>query len=83
MKEGKLPDDPNEARRTRVRLVRFIVLNGQLYKKGDALPYLKRLYQQEANYALRKIHEGIYKNYLGPRSLVNKVVRAKYFWPKM
>jgi len=34
-------------------------------------------------YVLRKIHEGICGNHLGPRSLMGKVVRAGYFWPTM
>ena len=52
---------------------------GQLYKQRYTLPYLKCLNPQEANYALREIYEGIYKNHLGPRSLVNKVIRVGYF----
>ena len=62
IQEGKLPKDPNEARRTKVRLARFAILNGQLYKQGYALPYLKCLNPQEANYALREIHKGICGN---------------------
>ena len=83
IQEGKLPKDPNEARRTKVRSAWFAILNGQLYKQGYALPYLKCLNPQEANYALREIHEGICGNHSGPGSLVNKVVKAGYFWPTM
>ena len=34
-------------------------------------------------YVLREIHEGIYGNHSGPRSLVGKTIRAGYFWPTM
>ena len=75
IQEGKLQEDPNEARRTRVRLAKFTILNGQLYKGGYALPYLNFLNQQEANYALKQINKGICRNHLG------KVIRVGYFWP--
>ena len=32
IQEGKLPEDPDKARRTRVRSIRFTILNGQLFK---------------------------------------------------
>ena len=76
IRKGKLLEVPNKARRTRVHSVRFTILNGQLYKQRYTLPYLKCLNPQEVDYALREIYEGIYKNHLGPRSLVNKVVRV-------
>ena len=41
------------------------------------------LNMQEADYALREIHEEIYGNHSGSRSLVNKVVNVRYFWPTM
>jgi hypothetical protein len=34
----------------------------------------------EAEYVLKEIHEGICGNHLGARSLLKKVVRAKYYW---
>ena len=35
----------------------------------------------EANYVLRKVHEGACGNHSGVRSLVHKVVCASYYWP--
>ena len=34
----------------------------------------------EANYVLREVHERVYGNHLGDRSLIHKVVRAGYYW---
>lgn len=56
---GKLPEDPDKARITKVQSARFTILNGQLYKCRYALPYLKCLNPQEAVYVLKEIHERI------------------------
>ena len=76
IRDRKLPLDPSEARKVKVRSSRFIVLNDKLYKRGFSLPYLKCLNSKDAMYVLREIHEGIYGNHSGRRSLVGKVVRA-------
>ena len=32
---------------------------------------------------MKEVHEGIYGNHLGARSLVHKLIRAGYYWPTM
>ena len=32
---------------------------------------------------MREVHEGIYGNHSGLRSLVHKLVRVGYYWPTM
>ena len=39
--------------------------------------------EEEAKYILEEIHEGVYKNHVGPKSLVSKVIKTGYFWPIM
>ena len=41
IKDGKLPSNSSEAKKVRVQAARFIVLNGELYKRGFLMPYLK------------------------------------------
>ena len=81
--DGMLPLDLSEARKVKVRLFRFTILNNKLYKRGFLLPYLKCLNSKDAMYVLREVYEGICGNHSGPRSLVGKVVRAGYLWPTM
>ena len=38
---------------------------------------------EEADYDMREVHEGIYGNHSGSRSLVHKLVQAGYHWPTM
>ena len=58
-------------------------MNDTLYKRGFSMPYLKCMDKEEAKYILEEIHEGVYGDYAGPRSLVSKVIRTGYFWPTM
>ena len=83
IKDGQLPSNPSEAKKVKVRAIRFIVMNDELYKKGFPLPYLKCLNPKEAVYVLWEIHEGICGNHLGPQSLIGKAIRAGYFWLTM
>ena len=83
IKDGQLPLDPSEEKKVRVRATRFTVVNGELYKRGFSLPYLKCLNPEEAMYVLREIDEGVCGNHSGPRSLVGKAIKVGYFWPTM
>ena len=81
LKDGKLPEGKDEARKLRVRVARYILIDEVLYKRGFSQPYLRCLTPDGANYVLREIHEGACGNHLGARSLIHKVVRAGYYWP--
>ena len=60
-----------------------MMMNGHLYKRSFSLPLLKCLGPTDADYALREVHEEIYKNHLGGKSLAYKVLRQGYYWPTM
>ena len=81
LQDGHLPQDSKEAKKIKKRVARFMILNDTLYKRGFSMPYLKCVDEEEAKYILEEIHEGIYEDHAGPRSLVNRVVRTGYFWP--
>ena len=83
LKDGRLPEEKDEARKLRVRSARYVLMNEVLYKRGFSQPYLRCLAPDEANYVLREIHEGACGNHSGARSLVHKFVRAGYYWPNM
>ena len=54
-----------------------------MYKRGFSRPYLRCLGNEEADYVMREVHEGICENHSGSRSLVHKLVRVEYYWPTM
>ena len=63
--------------------MRFILIKDVLYKRGFSRLYLRCLGPEEAYYVMREVHEGICRNHLGSRSLMHKLVRARYYWPTM
>ena len=59
------------------------MLNDELYKREFSQPYLRCVEEEEVKYILEEVHDGIYGDYMGTRSLVGKIMRAGYFWPTM
>ena len=80
LKDGRFPEDKDEARKLRIRAVKYVLIDEVLYKRGFSQPYLRCLTLNESNYVLKEIHEGAYGNHSGARALVHKVVRAGYYW---
>ena len=79
LKDGRLPEEKDEARKLRVRSAKYVLMDEVLYKRGFSQPYLRCLALDDANYVLREVHEGACDNHSGARSLVHKVVRAGYY----
>ena len=77
------PSDPKEPSKLRPRLARFTIHRGTLYKRGFSTPILKCIGKEDANYVLRELHEGIYDNHIGDRTLASKTLRQRYYWPTM
>ena len=74
LKDGRLPERKDEARKLRIRSTRYVLMDEVLYKRGFSQPYLRCLAPDEANYVLREVHEGACGNHSGARSLIHKVV---------
>ena len=83
LKDGVLWDEKKAARKLKVRVARFVLIKNVLYKSGFSRPYLRCLGNEEADYVMREVHEGICGNHSGSRLLVHKLVRAGYYWPTM
>ncbi|KAL0445890.1 UNVERIFIED_CONTAM: hypothetical protein Slati_1716900 [Sesamum latifolium] len=83
LEEGRLPDDRSEATRLKARAVRFLVLGGVLYKKSYTHPLLRCLSEHEGVHVLKEIHSGCCGAHVGTWLLVNKALRAGYFWPNI
>ena len=83
LEDGVTPNDEKESRSIKCQALWYILLDGQLYNKSFSLLPLKCLKPFEADYALRKVHQGICNNQLGGRSLAYKVFRQGYYWSTM
>ena len=69
LKDGVLPDDKKAAWSVRIRVACYILYDGQLYKRGFSTPLLKFIEEEDADYILREIHEGVCENHFGGRTL--------------
>ena len=81
LRDGRLPEERDEARKLRIRSAKYVLLDEVLYKRGFSQPYQRCLAPDEANYILREVYEGACENHLGARALIHNVVRAGYYWP--
>lgn len=77
--DGSLPMDKKRARKPKCQAAKHTLLYGTLYRQGFTLPLLQCLDDEEANYMLREIHEGICGNYSRARTLAFKTLRHGYF----
>ena len=81
LKDGRFPEDKDEAKRLRIKVAKCVLINELLYKRDFSQPFLRCLAPNKSNYVLREVHEGACGNHEGARALVHKVVRAGYYWP--
>ena len=83
LQDGRLPQNPEEARKIQKCAARFTVLNDELYKRGYSQPYLRCMEGEEAKHVLEEVHGGVCGDHMGAKSLVRKIMRTGYFWPTM
>ena len=83
LRDGVLPPDKLRAQKIRALASRYTMIDEVLYRRGYTLPFLQCLDEDDADYVLREVHEGICGNHSGGRSLGHKVLRQGYFWPTM
>ncbi|XP_063942119.1 uncharacterized protein LOC135149915 [Daucus carota subsp. sativus] len=83
LQNGHLPPNADEARKLQVRALKYVLIEGILYRKSFVIPYLRCLRSDEAREALREVHEGVCGQHLGGRALAHKVTRLGFYWPDM
>ena len=79
LKDGRLPEGKDEARKLRIKASKYDLIDEILYKRGFSQPYLRCLALDKSNYVLREVHKGACGNHSGARALVHKVVRGGYY----
>ncbi|BAT81964.1 hypothetical protein VIGAN_03188800 [Vigna angularis var. angularis] len=50
---------------------------------GYSLSLLRCVTLDHADYIIRETHEGIYGYHLGPRTMISRILKVSYFWPKI
>nr|GEZ51875.1 reverse transcriptase domain-containing protein [Tanacetum cinerariifolium] len=67
LKEGILPGDEKEARKLRLKARQYELMEGALYKQSFLTPWLRCVGPLQAEYVMKKIHEGSCSMHAGPR----------------
>jgi len=57
------------------------MIGDDLYKYGYDQPLLKCVTVEQAQYIIKKLHEGICGYHSGARTMATRILRAGYFWP--
>ncbi|XP_024200004.1 protein NYNRIN-like [Rosa chinensis] len=78
---GIQPDDPIEARKLRMKAVRYLVIEDELFKRSFSGPHLRCLGPSQARLVLEEIQEGSCGAHLGGRTLSHKILSQGYYWP--
>ena len=76
---GVLPWNDDKTRRLKWKASYYTILDDELFKRGLTTPLLKCLNNQQADYVMTELHEGIYGLHIRGRSLATEVVRASYY----
>nr|GEU65989.1 reverse transcriptase domain-containing protein [Tanacetum cinerariifolium] len=78
LRDETLPDNRNEASKVRIKARQYELLEGILYRRSFLKPWLRYVRPLQADYVIRKIHEGSCSMHAGPRSVVAKAMRSRH-----
>jgi transposase InsO family protein len=70
-----------EARHSARRAKAFILIEGELYKRGVAGTLMRCILGDQGNELLCEIHAGTCEHHTSPRTLVMKAFRQGFYWP--
>lgn len=77
----ELPEEKGEARVIARKSTQYVLVAGELYRRGFLKPLLKCVPEAEVANILTEIHSGSCGAHFGGRSLARLVFRADYYWP--
>ncbi|XP_019192761.1 PREDICTED: uncharacterized protein LOC109187068 [Ipomoea nil] len=80
LQDNKLPDDPQRARKAKLRAPRFQVLDGRLYHRSYGGPLMRCLTKFEAELVMNELHLGLCSSHHGGRSLARRIMVIGYYW---
>ncbi|PKA46054.1 RNA-directed DNA polymerase like [Apostasia shenzhenica] len=80
---SELPDDRNKARRLRLKAARYIISQGQLFRRCYSLPLAKCIREEDSKIVLEQIHSGDCETHAAGRNLALQVLRQGYYWPNL
>ncbi|GJZ94649.1 reverse transcriptase domain-containing protein [Tanacetum coccineum] len=80
---GKLPDDPQKARKPRIKASLYKIIDKTLYRRLYLSPWLRCVGETQVKSIIQEVHQGSCGMHAGLRSVVSKIIRLGYYWPLM
>jgi ribonuclease HI len=78
--KGKLPSDHTEARRIARRAKAFVLIDGELYKRGADDILMRCIPRDQGRELLQEIHIGTCSHHAEKRTLVGKAFGQGFYW---
>lgn len=75
-----LPDSHEEASRIRVKAPSYVLVDGELYRTGFMMPWLKCVDETKGRETLQEAHAGQAVSNEGARVLAGKLFRMGIYW---
>ncbi|TKC13480.1 reverse transcriptase-like protein [Robertmurraya kyonggiensis] len=79
--QGVLPNDRTEARRVARKAKRFLIIEGELYRRGASGVLQRCIPIPEGKELILDIHAGVCGHHATPRTLVGNAFRQGFYWP--
>ncbi|VFR01048.1 unnamed protein product [Cuscuta campestris] len=80
---GQFSEDEDRVRKVKLRVPRFQMLDGRLYKRAFGGPVLRCLTRAEAERVIAEVHEGVCAAHQMSRTLAQRIILLGYSWPTM
>ncbi|XP_021770734.1 uncharacterized protein LOC110734916 [Chenopodium quinoa] len=80
---GVLLDDAVKAKKVNRDANWYVVMNGELNKKGFSKPLLRCIPELEQEGIMEEAHSGICANHIGGKALGVEVLRRGVYWPTL
>jgi ribonuclease HI len=77
-----LSDNEAYIKRIEARARPYVIIEGELYKRGICSPLLKCLSRAEGIELMKEIYAGLCGSHIESRPLLGKVFRQGFYWPK-
>lgn len=80
LQHGMFLDNPNEARKVKIKAHQFIIKSDQLYRRGSLMPWLKCITTTEEIQVLNETHKGDVGAHEGTRTLTGKMLHMGIYF---
>ncbi|PKA60339.1 hypothetical protein AXF42_Ash008398 [Apostasia shenzhenica] len=74
LKDGTQPDDRQEAKKLKLDCAKYVLINGELYRRFYVKPLTKCLRPEEAQEVMEAVHKGECGTHARGRSLVMRIL---------